>query len=593
MQKKWILPSSADSKLVERLAKELKLPLALTEVLVQRGYASVEVATNFLNPRLAQLRPPEEIPNISAAADRLQVALQKKEKIILYGDYDVDGITSLTLLYRSLRALGGDVDCFIPERASEGYGLSKAGLKRCFEIFKPGLIVAVDCGTNSFEEAQIIREQKIDLIVVDHHEIQNRGQAKIFDKTSIVVESIETSSCFVKNLSLTSILVNPQLGSDYHYLCSVGLVFKLVHALLKRYPAPPFDLREYLDLVALGTVADIVPLTKENRIFVTHGLKQLAKSRWPGVVALIKIAEVQPPFTTYDVGYKLGPRLNAAGRLSSALEALELLLTDDPNTATRLAHDLDLRNRERQLIERAVTQEAEELVTSIFSTSSPKSIVLGRSHWHHGVVGIVASRISKRWHRPTLIIGFDEQGLGKGSGRSIEDFSLVMALEKCAAVLETFGGHAMAAGLTLKKKNCDILASSFEQAAELLLTEEELTPKLRFHAEIKTSELDSSWLLAQERLAPFGAGNAQPLFLAYSLIPLREPRLLKEKHLRFEFAGKKNVPLIGIFFNGAQEPLPKPPWDIAFTLMSNTYLGRTTMQLQIVAIRTSSLSQLI
>jgi len=236
-----------------------------------------------------------------------------------------------------------------------------------------------------------------------------------------------------------------------------------------------------------------------------------------------------------------------------------------------------------------VTEEAEELVTSIFSTSSPKSIVLGRPHWHHGVVGIVASRISKRWHRPTLIIGFDEQGLGKGSGRSIENFSLVMALEKCAAFLETFGGHAMAAGLTVKEKNCAILSKAFEQSTVGLLTEEDLIPKLRFHGEIKISELDSSWLSVQEQLAPFGAGNTQPLFLARSLFPLREPRLLKEKHLRFEFAGKKKTPLIGIFFNGALEPLPKPPWDIAFTLMSNTYLGRTTMQLQIVAIREACL----
>ena len=590
MQKKWILPSAVDSKLVERLAKELKLPLALTEVLVQRGYGSVEAATNFLKPRLAQLRPPEEIPNISVAVDRLQEALRKKEKIVLYGDYDVDGITSLALLCRVLRALGGNVHCFIPERASEGYGLSKAGVTRCLDEFQPDLMVAVDCGTNSLEEAQWIHKKKIDLIVVDHHEIQNRGQVKIFDKTSIAGESTQTSPSFFKNLSLTPILVNPQLGSDYHYLCSVGLVFKFVHALLKRYPAPPFDLREYLDLVALGTIADIVPLIQENRILVSHGLRQLAQSRWPGVAALIKIAEVHPPFTTYDVGYKLGPRLNAAGRLSSALEALELLLTDDPSAATRIARDLDLRNRERQLIERAVTQEAEELVESLFSTSSPKSIVLGHPHWHHGVIGIVASRISKRWHRPTLIIAFDEHGLGKGSGRSIDGFSLVMALEKCAAVLETFGGHAMAAGLTLKKKNYEILSNTFEQAAELFLTEEDLTPKLRFHAEIKTSDLDSTLLSAQEMMAPFGIGNAQPLFLARSLLPLREPRLLKEKHLRFEFAGKKNVSLIGIFFNGALEPLPEPPWDIAFTLVSNNYQGRTTMQLQIVAIRTSSFS---
>ncbi|MFZ4116116.1 MAG: single-stranded-DNA-specific exonuclease RecJ [Chthoniobacterales bacterium] len=589
MQKKWILPSEVDSKTVARLAAEFQLPPPLAAILLQRGYDSVEKARSFLEPRLAQLRPPEEIPNISIAVDRLQVALQKKEKIILYGDYDVDGITSLTLLCRSLRALGGNVDCFIPERASEGYGLSQAGLERCFNRFQSTLLIAVDCGTNSVAEAEWIHKQQADLIVIDHHEIQNRGQAKIFDKTSIARQSTQTSPSFVKNFSLPPILVNPQLDDDYHYLCSVGLVFKLVHALLKRYPTPPFDLRDYLDLVALGTIADIVPLVGENRIFVAHGLKQLAKSRWPGVQALLKLIEVKPPLTTFDVGYKLGPRLNAAGRLSSALEALELLMTDDPIEAAPLARHLDFRNRERQLIEREVTLEAEALVTANFAKAPSKSIVLGRPHWHHGVVGIVASRISKRWHRPTLIIGFDEQGLGKGSGRSIEGFSLVAALGKCSHLLEAFGGHAMAAGLTVKETALELLCNTFEKTADALLTEEELLPPLRFHAELTIEELDFSWLSEQERLGPFGTANTKPLFLARSLQPLREPRILKEKHLRFEFAGKKNIPLTGIFFDGAREILPKPPWDIAFTLESNSYQGRTIMQLQIVAIREAHL----
>ena len=380
-------------------------------------------------------------------------------------------------------------------------------------------------------------------------------------------------------------LVNPQLGSHYHYLCSVGLVFKLAHALLKSHPEPSIDLRHYLDLVALGTVADIVPLIEENRIFVFHGLRQLEKSRWPGVQALIEVADVKAPYTAMDIGFKLGPRINAAGRLSSALESLKLLLTDDHAEASRLAHALDLRNRERQAVERAVTLEAEELVTTQFSTILPKSIVLGRPHWHPGVVGIVASRISRRWHRPTLIIGFDEEGLGKGSGRSIEGFSLVTALQESSHLLETFGGHAMAAGLTVLETRLEELQSTFEKTANSLLAEEDLIPSLKLDAEVPLADLNDAWLAAQDLLGPFGTANPQPLFLTRCVKPAKEPRVLKEKHLRLEFLGARGSLLTAIFFNGARDPLPKAPWDLAFTLERNTYQGRTSLQMQVVAIR--------
>lgn len=624
MDKKWILPTKVDLTIVEKFVAELQLPVPLATLLAERGYDSVERARSFLKPRLSALRPPEEIPNISQAVDRLQEALTKKEKIILYGDYDVDGITSLAFLCRALRALGGDVDCFIPDRSSEGYGLSQEGLACCFQMFQPSLIVAVDCGTNSLEEAQWIKARHVDLIVLDHHEIQDPDQLPpilvnpkllplsnrdVLKKSAIAerrldvrldspgdLESLYESSpsqvpscsSLAETLSISPHDQDGRLGSDYHYLCSVGLVFKCVHALLKRYTARPLDLRPYLDLVALGTVADIVPLMEENRIFVFHGLRELAHSRWPGIAALIKVAKIEPPFTTEDIGFKLGPRLNAAGRLASALEALALLLTDDPIEAEHLARHLDMRNRERQGIERAVREEAEEIVAADFALAPSKSIVLGRPHWHPGVVGIVASRISKRWHRPTLIIGFDEHGLGKGSGRSIHGFSLVSALETCAHLLEAFGGHEMAAGLTVEEANLEMLRATFEETAEALLSKEELIPRLQLHAEVNITDLSLSWLGDQDRLGPFGVGNAQPLLIARALYPWREPRVLKEKHLRLEFLGENNMPLAGIFFNGALEPLPRPPWDIAFTLARNTYQGKTSLQLQIVAIRKAS-----
>ncbi len=565
MQKKWIFPPKVDPKLVASLAEELQLPGPLASLLIARGFTTVSEASSFLHPRLANLRAPEEIPGIPAAVKRLHQALEKKEKILLYGDYDVDGISSLALLCRLLRALGGSIECFIPERAAEGYGLSQAGVERCLSSFQPDLIVAIDCGTNSLKEAQYIRERGIDLIIVDHHELAPTNAA---------------SGCVA--------LVNPQLGSDYHYLCSVGLVFKLAHALLKSDPEPSIDLRHYLDLVALGTVADIVPLIEENRIFVFHGLRQLEKSRWPGVQALIEVADVKSPYTAMDIGFKLGPRINAAGRLSSALESLELLLTDDPAEALRLAHALDLRNRERQAVERAVTLEAEELVTTQFLTTLPKSIVLGCPHWHPGVVGIVASRISRRWHRPTLIIGFDEEGLGKGSGRSIEGFSLVTALQESSHLLETFGGHAMAAGLTVLETRLEELQTTFEKTAGSLLSEEDLIPLLKLDAEVPLADLNDVWLAAQDLLGPFGIANPQPLFLARCVKPAKEPRVLKEKHLRLEFLGARGALLTAIFFNGARDLLPKAPWDLAFTLERNTYQGRTSLQMQVVAVRECS-----
>ena len=609
MKKEWIFPAQVNSTDVRRLAEEFQLPDALAAILVERGYDSLQKAGLFLKPRLSMLRPPEEIRHIDLAVDRILEALKKQEKIILYGDYDVDGITSLAFLCRSLRVLGAQVNYFIPQRAAHGYGLSKAGLASCFEQFQPDLIIAVDCGTNSLQEAEWIARQGADLIVVDHHEIKDKAHLPpilvnpkmAFIENTTLVEDAKSSRALlaktmnrdhdIEALHASHLLSPPSHDSDaaskhdYHYLCSVGLVFKLIHALLKRFDKPPLDLRHYLDLVALGTVADIVPLVEENRIFVFHGLKALEHSQWAGIRELMKVAQVNHPVTTYDIGYKLGPRLNAAGRLASALEALELLLTDDPSKAARLAHQLDLKNRERQAIESAVREEAEELVAANFSTTPSKSIVLGQLHWHPGVIGIVASRISKRWYRPTLIIGFDENGFGRGSGRSIDGFSLVSGLEKCAHLLESFGGHAMAAGFSLQKENLDMLCKTFEETANALLTQDQLTPTLRFQAQVKMEDLSSAWLLAQERLGPFGVGNVQPLFIARSLYPLCEPRVLKNKHLRLEFLGHKNMPLTAIFFDGALEKLPKTPWDIAFRLERNIYQGRINLQLQIVAIR--------
>lgn len=565
MQRRWILPNIPDAVATRRLAVELGISGVVAMLLGARGFSTPDEATLFLDPRLATLRPPEEILGISEAAARLVEAVASKERITLYGDYDVDGVTSLTILCRYLRAAGASVECFIPDRSSEGYGLSAAGVSRCLRETMPSIVVAVDCGTNSRAEAEQLRKAGCELIVLDHHE-----------------PDAET----VAPLSVS--LVNPKLGTDLHYLCSAGIVFKLCHAMQKASPVKEVDLREYLDLVAVGTVADIVPLVGENRIFVKAGLRQLAHSRWAGLHALLHVSGAMTPYDPSDIGFKLGPRINAAGRLGSATEALLLLLTDDANDATRIAAQLDQQNRERQAVERDVTLQAEEWVSANFDPKLHASIVAGKKDWHQGVVGIVASRIARRWHRPTLIVGFDSTGSGKGSGRSIEGLPLVEALGRCSELLDTFGGHDMAAGLSLKESRLGELRERFEAATRELISDEDLIPRLRLDAELDLSMADEEWLETQDRLAPFGTANSQPLLFSRGVTPSSPPRILKEKHLRLELksSGRRRE---AIWFNASLDELPRPPWDVAYTVNRNTWQGRDEAQVQIVAIRSSAL----
>jgi single-stranded-DNA-specific exonuclease len=506
-----------------------------------------------------------------AAVARLDQALRTRQRIVLYGDYDVDGVASLALLYRVLVAYGGDVQCFLPLRVGEGYGLSEAGLDRCIEVHKPELLVAVDCGTNSTAEIARLGALGIDVIVLDHHEPARDGGGAL--------SSLQLPDC--------SALVNPKLGDGaFSYLCSVGIAFKTAHALLKASPLPGFELREMLDLVALATICDLVPLIGENRILVRSGLEQMTHTRWPGISALLRISNVTFPVRTSDIGFRLGPRINAAGRLGTAQEALQLLLTNDPSEATRIAARLDAQNQERQAVERSVASEVERWIDANFDGSRDAAIVAGARDWHQGVLGIVASRVTRRHHRPTLIVGFDETGHGKGSGRSIEGLSLVEALRRCETHLGNFGGHEMAAGLNVHEDVFEDFRSAFESTARSMVTDDMLVPQLRIHGEIAIEDFGDSLLAAQQMLEPFGNGNVQPLLFARRLSPAAEPRVLKEKHLRLVFAGASRM--TAIFFNGAEHPLPRAPWDVAFHLERNEYNGRVETQMQIVAIRSAA-----
>jgi single-stranded-DNA-specific exonuclease len=500
---------------------------------------------------------------MQAAVARILTALDRKEKIVLFGDYDVDGVTSLALLAETLRAYDADPGLFLPLRMEEGYGLSPESIQRCVEQFHPQLLIALDCGTSSRAEIVDLRKRNVDVVVLDHHEPKS-----------------ELPKCIA--------IVNPKIdpSSAFHYLCSVGIVFKLCHALLKTRPIN-FDLKSRLDLVALGTVADIVPLRGENRTFVQRGAIEIAKTTRPGLKKLMELSAVKPPIHADDIGFRLGPRLNAAGRLSTAEKSLRLLLTQDQAEANELAEFLDKQNRDRQEVEKKIFAGADDKIASEFDPARDAAIVVWANEWHPGVLGIVASRLSHKYHRPTLVIGFDETGVGKGSGRSIEGFNLVQALSRCAERLEKFGGHEMAAGLTVRAADVDLLKEDFCRVARELLSDDDLQPRLQLDHEITFAELNFDFLGWHEMLQPFGSGNRQPLFFARGIESAAPPRLVGEKHLQLRLK-QQNYHRRAIFFDGATIELPREPWDIAFRIRPDEYEGETRLEIRVEALRESA-----
>lgn len=533
---------------------------SVARLLFRKGFNTVDEVQAFLQPRLKSLSDPFSLPNMKAAVTRILAALDRRERIVLFGDYDVDGVTSLALLAETLRAYDAIPDLFLPLRMEEGYGLSHDSVQRCIQQFHPQLLIALDCGTSSGAEIVDLRKRGVEVIVLDHHEPK-----------SALPECVA--------------VVNPKVdpGSPLHYLCSVGIVFKLCHALLKTRPID-FDLKSKLDLVALGTVADIVPLRGENRTLVQRGAIEIARSTRPGLKKLIEVSGVRPPIFTEDIGYRLGPRLNAAGRLSTAEKSLRLLLTQDETEATELAAFLDKQNRERQEVEKRIFAAAEEKIAKEFDPSRDAAIVVFERDWHPGVLGIVASRIAHKYHRPAIVIGLDENGVGKGSGRSIEGLNLVQTLSRCADKIDKYGGHEMAAGLTVQEKNLDLFAKQFHQVTRDLLSEEDLQPRLRLDHEISFAELNFDFLGWHEMLQPFGNGNPQPLFLARGVESVAVPRIVGEKHLQLRLR-QHNYHQRAIFFGAAAGALPKQPWDIAFRIRPDEYEGETRLEIRVEAVR--------
>jgi single-stranded-DNA-specific exonuclease len=589
-----------------QLASALRIPPLLVQCLLNRGLTEPASISAFLQPRLKQLANPFLLPNMAAAVERLLQARQRNEPLVIFGDYDVDGVTSTALLLEVLRPLGWKVHYYLPHRMEEGYGLSQDGVEHCLAKFSPLLLLAVDCGSTTVATIASLRQRSIDVIVLDHHQVSSPAPAA----TALVNPQLGMPSPALPSAASASgsaAQSPPSLNPCYPFnscnsfsppppfteLCSAGLAFKLAHALLKRgreiglAGATDFDLRPLLDLVALGTVADIVPVTGENRILVSAGLERLNRTQRPGLVALKRVAQSPAPLGTYEVGFQLAPRLNAAGRMETAEDALRLLLSRDLAEALPIAQQLDAHNRERQRIEHGITDELSRSLRAKFNPETDFVIVEGQLPWHIGVVGIVASRVLQQFYRPTIILGGDGD-LFRGSGRSIGGFDLAAALRQCGDLLVRHGGHAMAAGVSLEPAKLDAFRARLNDLARRALQADDLQAPLRLDAELTLDAITLESLAALDRLKPTGQGNPPIQFLARNLTQQRPPQRMgaDKQHVKMWVTDGVTTHE-AVWWGAGNEPLPAPRFDLAFAPQVNEYNGRCTVQLKVLDWRAS------
>lgn len=566
--KRWRF-READEALVQTIQRESEIPYTLARILAARGVAGPEAVREFFAPQLSSLHDPFLLKGMEAAVSRLIDAAQREETICVYGDYDVDGITSVALLTSFFRSIG--LTCFfhIPHRLEDGYGLSEDGLR---EVAEQGarVVVSVDCGITAVAEALVCRELGVDLIITDHHTPE-------------------------ETLPEAFTVINPHCSDDsfpFKPLAGVGVAFNLMMALRQRLRDVGWfaqrnepNLKEYLDLVALGTIADVVPLQGENRTFVKFGLRELTCSARIGIRALKEISGVSDEVNCSAVAFRMAPRLNAAGRLNDAAPGVELLLETDYFRALAVARSLDEGNAERQAVEQEIVRDVLQRIKSDPALKGRRSIVLASEAWHPGVIGIVASRLVELFHRPTVLIAI-HNGAGKGSGRSIPGFHLYDALQSCSEHLLKFGGHKQAAGLSIEIDRLETFVERFDEIVTGLLTPDDLVPELFLDAEISPAEVTMEFARRVKELEPFGMGNPEPVFMLKG-IEIVDRRELKEKHLKLRLRSGGNT-FDAIGFNMASAVVDEDCVDIAFVPDINRWNGRESLQLRIKGIRPHS-----
>jgi single-stranded-DNA-specific exonuclease len=565
MELKWVVLPDPDFDTVKKLARELSIPEIAGRIMASHGIHDTATARRFLNPSLSDLFDPFLLGNMDIAVDRVIQALKNNERIMIYGDYDVDGITGTALMFLVLNRLGASVSYYLPNRLIEGYGISDDGLLEA-EKRNVNLLLSVDCGITAVDEVTAARKKGIDCIITDHHEPGD----KVPDANAIVNAKMQGPD-------------NP--GFE---LSAVGVAHKFAQALYRKLGQDEVELEQHLDLVALGTAADIVPMIGENRILTKFGLQQIARTTKPGLKALIFIAGLMGQrIGTGQVVFILAPRINAIGRLGDAQQAIKLLTTKDENMAHAIARVLNAENKRRKDIDEQTLNEALEQIEQNVDMSRDRAIVLASRGWHQGVIGIVASRLVERFHRPTVMIAIDGNE-GKGSARSIPGFHLYEALKECESELIRYGGHKYAAGLSILPEKIESFRQRLNSVSSRMLSQEDLVPKLDIDAELDPERINDDLVITLEKFAPFGPQNMRPVFVSYAVEIVGTPHVVGNNHLRFRIRkGDKILDCIGFNLGDFLKHLSFRPLlvDIAYVLEYNYWNGSNRIQLRLKAIR--------
>ena len=564
---RWKIKQPSEAH-VASLKKEFNTSEIIAKVLANRGIESLKSSHDFFNPSNDQLHDPFMMKNMDIAVNRISKNIQNQKPILIFGDYDVDGTTGASLLYLGLKDLNAIVEYYIPHREKEGYGLSSGGIDYAQSV-GADLLITCDCGINAFEPVDYANEHGVDIIITDHH---------IPDK----------------KLPNAYAVLNPkQKGCEYPFkgLCGCGVAFKLISALSEKSGIGQNVGLNYLDLVALATSADMVPILDENRVLVHGGLDQLEESKSPGIhQLLVQTGLVGESLNVGKLVFGLAPKINAAGRMGDANRTVELLTTSDKTRAEELASILVRENKRRQLIQEDIVNDAIRLVHSQVDLENNKVVIIGSKGWHPGVVGIVASRIKDEFSRPAIVIAFDKKGIGKGSARSIPHLDLYEALSYAAKFLEGYGGHPMAAGLTVREDKFENFKSLFLRNVNKILTNDDLIPAISIDGEMALTDINSRFMRFLEKLGPFGPGNMRPKFVSRNLSISGQPRLMgKGEHIRFIVSQNgRNYPAVGFKLSSHYEDLIRGvPVDIAYVVEVNQWQGQSNIQLNVRDIQLS------
>ena len=561
MRYRWVFKQPTQSESLTKIKDQFNVNSVLAQLIYDRNLDSLESINKFLYPNLANLHDPFLMNDMERAVQRIIKALRDGENILIYGDYDVDGITGVSLMYDGIFKLGGKVSFYIPNRITEGYGLSSQGIVTASNK-SIDLIITVDCGVTAIDEVILANNKGIDVIICDHHEPANE-------------------------LPPAHSILNPKVKNcsyPFKELAGVGVAFKLLHALYASLGYGIDDLQEYLDLVAIGTAADIVPLLDENRILVKYGLEKINGNPRYGIFALLESSSLLG--RELDVSlivFVLAPRLNAVGRMSTAKKAVHLLTSSSLQQSRNIARILESENRTRRNIDELTCQEAIELVESTVDLDRTKILVLAKEDWHLGVIGIVASRIMEKFNRPSILISLNK-GIGKGSARSTPNFDIYEALVSVSDLLENYGGHKFAAGLTIREENISELRTKLENISSTMLSQEDLTPTIDVQCELSLKDVDAKFLKWLKLFAPYGPQNMRPIFVTRDMDVLGEPETVGHNHLRFKVRNE-GIVIDAIAFNFADLKIKmnKPMYkiDAAYVLEENTWNGQTTIQMRI------------